>query len=202
MDTRREVLKMNWHGPEAMVWWGHLSRNREAPKKVFRSLKIWISPGLALPCFLNAVMLVYFKVCPNFKKLMFHINPQLVGGLVAIFYFPIYWVSNHPTWLSYFSEGWPNHQPDINPQTCSSLGKSFVFKWHLHAFGLKNRRWAACVCLGALGPTALPYMQACVVSCCLSSPDGSRKIREDKLEFINVYIHEILGFWCHQRDKL
>ena len=29
----------------------------------------------------------------------------LVGGLVAIFYFPIYWVSNHPNWLSYFSEG-------------------------------------------------------------------------------------------------
>ena len=37
--------------------------------------------------------------------------PILVGGLVAIFYFPIYWVSNHPNWLSYFSEGWPNHQP-------------------------------------------------------------------------------------------
>ena len=36
----------------------------------------------------------------------------LVGGLVAIFYFPIYWVANHPNWLSYFSEGWPNHQPD------------------------------------------------------------------------------------------
>ena len=28
-----------------------------------------------------------------------------------IFYFSIYWVSNHPNWLSYFSEGWPNHQP-------------------------------------------------------------------------------------------
>ena len=38
----------------------------------------------------------------------------LVGGLVAICYFPIYWVSNHPNWLSYFSEGWPNHQPDGN----------------------------------------------------------------------------------------
>ena len=35
-----------------------------------------------------------------------------VGGLDAIFYFPIYWVSNHPNWRSYFSEGWPNHQPD------------------------------------------------------------------------------------------
>ena len=22
-----------------------------------------------------------------------------------------YWVANHPNWLSYFSEGWPNHQP-------------------------------------------------------------------------------------------
>ena len=34
--------------------------------------------------------------------------------LVAIFYFPIFWVSNHPNWLSYFSEGWPNHQPGTN----------------------------------------------------------------------------------------
>ena len=23
-----------------------------------------------------------------------------------------YWVSNHPNWLSYFSKGWANHQPD------------------------------------------------------------------------------------------
>ena len=31
-----------------------------------------------------------------------------------ILYFPIYWVANHPNWLSYFSEGWPNHQPVFN----------------------------------------------------------------------------------------
>ena len=36
----------------------------------------------------------------------------LVGGLVAInFIFP-YIGNNHPNWRSYFSEGWPNHQPD------------------------------------------------------------------------------------------
>ena len=28
-----------------------------------------------------------------------------------IFYFPIYWEFHHPNWRSYFSEGWPNHQP-------------------------------------------------------------------------------------------
>ena len=28
-----------------------------------------------------------------------------------IFYFPINIGNNHPDWLSYFSEGWPNHQP-------------------------------------------------------------------------------------------
>ena len=26
-----------------------------------------------------------------------------------IFYFPMYWECHHPNWLSYFSEGWPNH---------------------------------------------------------------------------------------------
>ena len=30
-----------------------------------------------------------------------------------MFYFPIYWEFHHPNWLSYFSEGWPNHQPVI-----------------------------------------------------------------------------------------
>ena len=34
-----------------------------------------------------------------------------------IFNFPIYWVANHPNWLSYFSEGWPNHQPDYGDIT-------------------------------------------------------------------------------------
>ena len=28
-----------------------------------------------------------------------------------IFYFPIYWVSNHPNWLSYFFQRGSNHQP-------------------------------------------------------------------------------------------
>ena len=37
----------------------------------------------------------------------------LVGGLVAILYFPRnnYWVANHPNWLSYFQRG-SKHQPD------------------------------------------------------------------------------------------
>ena len=36
-----------------------------------------------------------------------------------IFYFPIYWEFHHPNWLSYFSEGWPNHQPALRLH-CSS----------------------------------------------------------------------------------
>ena len=39
----------------------------------------------------------------QFSSGWIHIN--LVGGLVAIFYFPIYIGNNHPNWLSYFSEG-------------------------------------------------------------------------------------------------
>ena len=41
--------------------------------------------------------------------------PFLVGGLVAIFYFPIHigLLSSSQVTNSYFSEGWPNHQPDI-----------------------------------------------------------------------------------------
>ena len=35
----------------------------------------------------------------------------LVGGLEHFLFSQKYWVANHPNWLSYFSEGWPNHQP-------------------------------------------------------------------------------------------
>ena len=45
------------------------------------------------------------------ESLFLLLQHVLVGGLVAIFYFPIYWECHHPNWLSYFSEGWPNHQP-------------------------------------------------------------------------------------------
>ena len=40
---------------------------------------------------------------------------KLVGGLVAIFYFPINIGNSHPNWLSYFSEG-------FKPPTCKSRG--------------------------------------------------------------------------------
>ena len=36
----------------------------------------------------------------------------LVVWLPFFFIFP-YIGNNHPNWLSYFSEGWPNHQPEL-----------------------------------------------------------------------------------------
>ena len=78
----------------------------------------------------------------------------LVGGFV-IFYFPIYWVSNHPNWLSYFSEGWPNHQP-VYVQTLlfffvnSSLGGSscrprrWSKSWCTPSRAHPWRSWASC----------------------------------------------------------
>ena len=58
---------------------------------------------------------------------LFFISIYLVGGLVAIFYVPIYWVANHPNWRSYFSEGWPNHQPDGSFPPSWSLGISYLY---------------------------------------------------------------------------
>ena len=68
-----------------------------------------------------------------------------------IFYFPIDWVANHPNWLSYFSEGWPNHQPvvlrlkDVTTNQTSrgaSHEQSRVF-----GMALVNRRWSDFKCL-------------------------------------------------------
>ena len=61
------------------------------------------------------------------KKIMVFSLIWLV--LWNIFYFPIYWVANHPNWLSYFSEGWPNHQPVINQ--ASIWGRTPILG-HLH----------------------------------------------------------------------
>ena len=39
---------------------------------------------------------------------------KLVGGLVAIFYFPIYWVANHPNWRTHiFQRGGPTTNQKI-----------------------------------------------------------------------------------------
>ena len=50
---------------------------------------------------------VKFPLYINWLNVSLHI--WLVVWL-PFFNFPIYWVANHPNWLSYFSEGWPNHQ--------------------------------------------------------------------------------------------
>ena len=44
----------------------------------------------------------------------FWVNQQRHTGWwfgTSILFSQKYWESNHPNWLSYFSEGWPNHQP-------------------------------------------------------------------------------------------
>ena len=38
--------------------------------------------------------------------------PIISGWWFGTFFYP-YIGNNHPNWLSYFSEGWPNHQPDL-----------------------------------------------------------------------------------------
>ena len=44
----------------------------------------------------------------------------LVGGLVAIFYFPIYWVSNHPNGRTHIFQrgGWTINQSGLTPLSC------------------------------------------------------------------------------------
>ena len=55
----------------------------------------------------------FFRVLRSNWRQLSQVNSSksLVAGLEHV-YFPIYWVANHPNWRSYFSEGWPNHQPD------------------------------------------------------------------------------------------
>ena len=47
------------------------------------------------------------------------------GWWFGTFYIFPYIGNNHPNWLSYFSEGWPNHQPE---KGCSSVS-GFAKEW-------------------------------------------------------------------------
>ena len=52
--------------------------------------------------FLKKMSWIWVVIC--LVRLYINIT-HLVGGLVAFFYFPIYWECHHPNWLSYFSAG-------------------------------------------------------------------------------------------------
>ena len=58
-----------------------------------------------------------------------YIYIYLVGGLVAMFYFPIYWVANHANWLSVFSEGFKPPTRYISPITGWCLIGTFTKPW-------------------------------------------------------------------------
>ena len=59
----------------------------------------------------------------------------LVGGLVAIFYFPIYWVANHPNWLIFFRGVQTTNQDRWNMMKCIFSSRQdrdwrvFFFDW-------------------------------------------------------------------------
>ena len=94
----------------------------------------------------------------------------LVGGLVAIFYFPIYWVSNHPNWQTHiFQRGGP---------TTNQL--SFLF------FGKgESEIWTAPLLRGLRGRFKSPPLEAFRGPCwaaCLS------KIRILVVKCIYTYI--------------
>ena len=75
---------------------------------------------------------------------MWYYSTHLVGGLVAILYFPIYWVSNHPNWLSYFSEG-------FKPPT-RHVGRSLTTNW---VWPTADRGFTSDVCFFFFGAQSL-----------------------------------------------
>ena len=56
---------------------------------------------------------ISYRLCSSNLDIYFfyQVYTILVGGLVAIWIIFPYIGKNHPNWRSYFSEGWPNHQP-------------------------------------------------------------------------------------------
>ena len=97
------------------------------------------------------------RILPWMKEILQHLGwfkPYLVGGLEHQFYFPIYWVANHPNWLSYFSEGFKPptsyksfDKPSINWCRVSSIHSiviSFLITTtNVTMVGLRSSSWPA-----------------------------------------------------------
>ena len=60
---------------------------------------------------------------------------KLLGGLEHEFYFPIYWVANHPNWLSYFSEGFK--PPTSKKMLIHPAWSSWFIPWTHREFYVK-----------------------------------------------------------------
>ena len=68
----------------------------------------------------------------------------MVGGLVAIFYFPIYWVANHPNWRNHIFQSGPTtnqyfswHQTSTNLWLAGGRGNLW---WVHHVSGFASGR--------------------------------------------------------------
>ena len=59
-----------------------------------------------------------------------------------------YWVANHPNWLSYFSEGWLNHQPDIVHSYKFHWCSTIFFGFFLPFLSCKIEQWFPIVGFG------------------------------------------------------
>ena len=85
---------------------------------------------------------------------LFHSRQQQLFWLVVwlpFFIFP-YIGNNHPNWRSYFSEGWPNHQPAI---VWSTVG---VFHQRLHTQILNAPRSQAEDVMGVACAPVMAYL--------------------------------------------
>ena len=89
-------------------------------------------------------------------KLVDHILLLWLVVWLPFFFFHLNWVSNYPNWLSYFSEGWLNHQPVLVAATWETSPNSpqvIVYKpfpngWFMTFFGTHrsrcHRTWKYC----------------------------------------------------------
>ena len=75
-----------------------------------------------------------------------HSDVTKSGWWFGTFYIFPYIGNNHPNWLSYFSEGWLNHQPDPNVSDVTKCNYKFnsslvtsVFRWWISGILLPSR---------------------------------------------------------------
>ena len=112
----------------------------------------------------------------------------LVGGLVDIFYFPIYWVANHPNWLSYFSEGWPNHQPDKFCLPFISLLPNRPLEFEDHQIP-QRRYWFY------IGISRNFWLQNCVSNC------NGATFKKVQVNIISTFILRMPFLWVENFPK-
>ena len=166
---------------------------------ITHSLQIYLSGILILTIFFAHMVFVQQQLL----SLRAHKSLLISGWWFETCVFSIYWECHHPNWLSYFSEGWLNHQPVIcflhlsMKRACVRI-QPFPTSMPVFPEGWKEPVWIY-LKMGYQQKQIDPYS----LSSCFPSKSYEITIlsidRKKPISYISRPIYWVIDwYWCHE----